>query len=340
MAEIVLENAVLRLRFEPEQGRLIGVETVESGWPILDRPQLGLSFRLLVPLPDRRNNPVYGEQQQLTSLTLDDHGKGLTLIWDGVESAHGGRLEIRVTERVHLDDRQAVFELTIENRSPYMVENVYGSYLGNVRPADLGESFEAFIPHYAGAAEPHSWLQLHINSPEDELRVRFADLAGVDEECARHGVRALQLVGWNEGGQDRNLINQCLLYRYVISYEPYNFKGQLNDFPLTVAYGQHMDALRAKLRRYLWDGEYLGTEGARVWAGGADQHPYAVFREQAGGTRCVAIANYESARTVSVEVSLDGGIPARYRPVEDGTWRPFEGIITIPPRSAVVVLET
>jgi hypothetical protein len=46
-------------------------------------------------------------------------------------------------------------------------------------------------------------MQLHINSPEDELRMRFRDLVNVGEECARHGVKAIQLVGWNDGGQDQ-----------------------------------------------------------------------------------------------------------------------------------------
>ena len=35
------------------------------------------------------------------------------------------------------------------------------------------------------------------------------------------------------GFNDRNMINQCLMYRYMISYEPYNFKGRLDDYPLT-----------------------------------------------------------------------------------------------------------
>ena len=57
------------------------------------------------------------------------------------------------------------------------------------------------VPHWA--SEPHAWQQIHINSPEDELRIPFRDLARVGEECARHGVRAIQLVGWNDGGQDQ-----------------------------------------------------------------------------------------------------------------------------------------
>ena len=80
------------------------------------------------------------------------------------------------------------------------------------------------------------------------------------------------------GFNDRNMINQCLLYRYVISYEPYNFKGRLDDYPLTLAYGKQMDALRSELREYFWDGEFRDTVGAAVTCAGKPHHPYAVFR--------------------------------------------------------------
>jgi hypothetical protein len=42
-----------------------------------------------------------------------------------------------------------------------------------------------------------------INSPEDELRICFKDLPQVGEACVKHGVKAIQLVGWNDGGQDQ-----------------------------------------------------------------------------------------------------------------------------------------
>jgi hypothetical protein len=44
------------------------------------------------------------------------------------------------------------------------------------------------------------------------------------------------------GCDDREKINMCLMYRYLISYEPLNFKGRLDDFPLTVEYGKKVDA--------------------------------------------------------------------------------------------------
>ncbi len=694
MNDVMLANDALRLRFSRQTGRLTEVVALETGWHVLDRPDLGLSFRLMVPLPDRRDNPVHGEGQPLSALTLDDDGQGLTLVWDGVESLHGGRHDVTVTERVRLIGRQAIFEVTIDNRSPYPVENVYAPYLGDVRPPAGAAPFSAFTYDYATAqewplapmyqnqfgyygddfptqfgrppgggaptapfvllrnadqglyvgvhaasaelvvwhtelrpgyrdalestvpdgptiggtdvctrfaavhlpylqpgerrtltpiaiepycgdwqqgvdrytawsrtwlrpatppawaAEPHSWLQIQMNSPEDELRFRFTELVEVGRECARHGVRAIQLVGWNDGGQDqnnpshapdprlgtaeelraaiaavralgvkvilfskftwadrattrfredltrlavkdpygdyymhhgyqyltatqltdintkrlvpmcflseeylrvceaeftqvlaldpdgilydecqhhgpallcfdpthghrvgapvyandrelirrlrrlaaearaeflfageacydwefeaydlayfrswnrqhvplsrymqpraalmtaitgfddRNMLNQCLLYRYIISYEPYHFKGRLDDFPLTVTYGKQVDALRVELREYLWDGEFRGTVGASVTAGDQPHHPYAVFRHRDQNQYCVAVANYEAAQVASVTVSLDDGrAPTHVRLVGDPTWRRIEGATAIPPRSAAV----
>ena len=56
----------------------------------------------------------------------------------------------------------------------------------------------------AWAAEAHSWQQLQMNSPEGERRYRFNELPQIARECAERGVRAIQLVGWNDGGQDQN----------------------------------------------------------------------------------------------------------------------------------------
>ena len=358
MAEFTLQNDTLRLTFDRATGALVGLTAVQTGWEILNRPHLGLSFRLLVPLTsddpvdvafaermgraygERRNNPVHGEKQKLTSLELAPDGIAATFIWDGVTSEIGGPLPIKVTLTVTLTERQAIYAMTVENRSRHVIENVYCPYLGDVQhPADeawfktfsysyataqewplwptynnmrgyygvdypiqlsnsshtvgapmapfmllrgekqglyagvrspsaelvawntelrpgYGSSIDHRVPEgttvggmdvatrfaaihvpyiqpgetraltpialeaYQGgwqqgtdiykawrdtwmkpaaqpawAREPHSWLQLHINSPEDELRLPFRDLPKVAEQCARHGIRAIQLVG-------------------------------------------------------------------------------------------------------------------------------------------------
>jgi hypothetical protein len=696
MSTFVLANDSLRLEFDRDTGALVHLATADGTWQLLDRPQLGLSFRLLVPLPGRRNNNVLGEKQRLTNLELAPDGQRACFTWEGVTSELGGPLDIGVTLEVQLSARQAVFTATVANRSAYVVENVYCPYLGDVQHPPQAEWLKTFVYNYAAAQEwpvwpqfqnmrgyygvdyptqvsawsagvgapmapyillrspqqglyvgvnapsselvawhlelrpgwgesinaqqprtrtiagedvavrfaavhvpyiqpgetrtltpiaveayrggwqagvdiykawrdswmapatipawarePHSWQQIHINSPEDELRVPFTELVHIGEECARHGVKAIQLVGWNDGGQDqgnpshdpdprlgtfeelkqaiagiqalgvklilfakftwadraterfrnelvryavkdpygdyyhymgyqyqtatqlldintkrlipmcfqsedylrvcdeefrktvelgadgilfdeclhhsptllcfdpdhghrhgaptyandrklienfskialpvredflfageacydwemeayhlsyhrsenlehiplsrymlphapfmtavtgfedRSMVNQCLLYRYIISYEPYNFKGRLDDYPATMAYGKQMDALRTELRRYFWDGEFRHEVGAQVTVKGQEHHPYAVFRAE-DGSEALAIANYSDDAAITAEALLASGQPlTRYRLVDDPTWRPIAEGIVIPPRSAAVVL--
>jgi hypothetical protein len=152
-----------------------------------------------------------------------------------------------------------------------------------------------------------------------------------------------QLMTAVTGFNDRNMINQCLLYRYIISYEPYNFKGRLDDFPLTLHYGQQMDALRNELRETFWDGEYCGTLGAQVALSNdpaTTHHPYAVFKNTKTNRYGVVVANYDLDKPLDVQVTLDNGHPLdRYRLVEAPQWRPVNAGITIPPCSAAALLE-
>jgi hypothetical protein len=128
------------------------------------------------------------------------------------------------------------------------------------------------------------------------------------------------------------------MYRYIMSYEPYYFKGRLSDFPLTMAYGQKMDALRAELRDYFWDGEFRDKLGATVTFAAQPHHPYAVFR-RADGMLGVVVANDDDDQTITVTVRADNNQPlAQYRLVDDPLWRSTEGGVTVPPRSAAVVI--
>lgn len=697
MDKITLNNGNLRLQFDLSNGALTEVVAVKTGWEILNRPWLGLSYRLLVPLPGRRNNPVYGEKQRVTTVEVAQENKSVTFVWDGVISEFGGKHDIQITVNVKAVGDRFVFSMDINNRSGYIVENVYYPYLGDIQHPPGDEWFKTFSWQYAAAQEwnlwptydnlrayhgvdfptqfgswtpgcgapmspyillrsknqglyvgvyeaaaelvawhtelrpgywssidsrvpsemsisgkdvatrfaavhipyimpgecrsltpvflqafeggwqkgvdiykewrsswmtpasvpdwvkePHAWQQIHINSPEDELRLSFKDLVRVGEECARHGVKAIQLVGWNKGGQDqgnpshdpdprlgtfeelkeaiakiramgvkvilfckftwadratewfrnhlkrlaikdpygdyylypgyqyqtatqlldintkrlvpmcflseeylkicekefqkmlalgadgilfdecvhhspalfcfdenhghryggfvyandikliqnfkkvlgdrkdflfageacydwemevyqlsyhrsesknhiplsrymlpdmpfmtavtgfndRNMINQCLMYKYIISYEPYNFKGHLDDYPLTVEYGKKMDALRRELRDYFWDGEFRHECGATVTImGGGEYHPYSVFINRKNNKAGLVIVNYDYEKTVTVQARLDdGNILSKYRLVDDPEWKSTQDGITIPPQSAAVVI--
>jgi Domain of unknown function (DUF6259) len=141
------------------------------------------------------------------------------------------------------------------------------------------------------------------------------------------------------GFNDRNMVNQCLMYRYIISYEPFNFKGRLGDYPQTVAYGRQMDALRTELRHYFWDGEFQDVLGALVTHAGKLHQPFAAYTDRQNGLTGLVICNYNEAEAIVVQASLDSGQPLnRYRLVDDPTWMDVKEGIHIPPSSAVVVI--
>ncbi|MBI4926774.1 MAG: hypothetical protein HY835_03335 [Anaerolineae bacterium] len=149
-----------------------------------------------------------------------------------------------------------------------------------------------------------------------------------------HGLLMTAVTGFN----DRNMINQCLMYRYIISYEPYNFKGRLADFPATLAYGQKMDALRTELRDFFWEGEFLDTVGVEVRHGAEIHHPYAVYRNAKTGAIGLVICNYDEKNQITVNVRVPDGALSLYRLVDEPRWISVENEINIPPQSAVVVV--
>jgi hypothetical protein len=156
----------------------------------------------------------------------------------------------------------------------------------------------------------------------------------------RHALRYLDpqapLMAAVRGFNARDEINLALAYRYIISYEPYNFKGHVTDFPLTLAYGKQVDALRRRYREYLWDAEFRDTLGATVAADG--NHRYTVFAAKSGKRAVVAI-NLEQRLAISARVTLPGARPLSIVSPERPDAAPAPAAVQIPPRAAAVILE-
>ncbi len=140
------------------------------------------------------------------------------------------------------------------------------------------------------------------------------------------------------GFDDREMLNRILMYRYIISYEPYNFKGRLGDFPLTLAYGQKIDALRRRYHRWLWDAEYRDTLGATVTVDGAPHQLYSVFLAQ-GGERAVVVINQDPRKEIRAQVEIPRPHELVVVSPEDPEGRRTSGQLFIPARSAAVILE-
>jgi hypothetical protein len=54
------------------------------------------------------------------------------------------------------------------------------------------------------AKEVHSWTMLRMNTPEEDYTISYKKFVEYGEEYAKYGVKAVQLIGWNIGGQDRD----------------------------------------------------------------------------------------------------------------------------------------
>jgi hypothetical protein len=341
---LVLENEKLKAIFDYENGALLSFTNKQTGWHIQKRPEMALSFELLVPAPEKRNNPVLGNKQKLVSAVVSEDKNSLTFTWENLLSERAGMLDITLVGKVKIDTSGLTFNMEVDNRSPYIIEAIAWPALGDVSPAEndktlnfvqndydhiytdelypyfwnqvgywgvdfptkihgsnqslhmlvaqedqglymgihdntlkelvecafqlkpgagLGDGWGGLYPDsiesgvvsrvemklwhmsfinpgekyslspvvfypYQGswhkgwdqykkwfatwhkaphipswAKEVHSWLQLHINSPEEEYRIQYPELVEYARECAKHGVKAIQLVGWNDGGQDR-----------------------------------------------------------------------------------------------------------------------------------------
>jgi len=141
--------------------------------------------------------------------------------------------------------------------------------------------------------------------------------------------------GWN----DRQMINRALLYRYVISYEPYNFKGRLDDFPLTIEYGKKVDTLRRSYKAYLWDGDFTDTLGASVTVGGKPHLQYTVFVKLGTGQRALAIANPSNSDEILCGASLPNSQRLSIVTPEAPEPKEFTGQLRIPRESAAILIE-
>jgi hypothetical protein len=142
------------------------------------------------------------------------------------------------------------------------------------------------------------------------------------------------------GFNDREMINRALMYRYIISYEPFNFKGDIKDFPLTTAYGEKMDALRRRYRDYLWDAEFRDTVGASVKMASTQYKDYTVF-DRKDGRRAVVVTNDNANQTIDVTVTLAAAAGHSFACASPENLEAVRcaATVSIPPRSAIVMME-
>jgi len=128
----------------------------------LTAPSLACRFRLLVPLgEERRNNPVFGEKQQVSSLTTDEQSRA-TFVWTDVVS-EVAESSVDVDAHRHVGDARG--GLRDDGGEPliYVVENVYIPYLGDITPPPGAAWMKIFAMGYADPTQAELWPKFAEN---------------------------------------------------------------------------------------------------------------------------------------------------------------------------------
>ena len=128
--EVVIEDSELLVAFNRASGVLTRMEYKPTHWTIERRPALGASFRLLAPLPERRDNFVLGQKQKAVDVKkISDHE--VELRWENLVSEHGGVLPMTLKAVVSLMNGKLTFYAVLENHSHLTVETIDYPYFGD-----------------------------------------------------------------------------------------------------------------------------------------------------------------------------------------------------------------
>lgn len=144
--DVKLEDKELLAAFDSHSGALTRLVNKTADWTIERRSELGVSFRLFAPLPERRWNPVLGQKQKATEVKkLSDHE--VRLEWKDLNSENGGVLPITLTATVALTNGVLTFNAALQNDSSLTVETVDYPYLGDVNPPSRDSSMQIYLLH-------------------------------------------------------------------------------------------------------------------------------------------------------------------------------------------------
>ena len=140
--EVTIEDHTLRVSFDSDSGALTRMENKTTHWTIERRPDLGVSFRLFAPLPDRRWNPVYGQKQHAVEVNKVSDNE-VELKWSNLVSENGGVLPMTFTADVTLNKGVLTFNSTLQNDSALTVETIDYPYFGDFNAPSRQSSLTA-----------------------------------------------------------------------------------------------------------------------------------------------------------------------------------------------------
>ena len=143
--EVTLEDNQTLAAFDSDSGALTRLVDKQSHWVIERRPELGVSFRLFAPLPERRYNPVFGQKQHAAEIKKVSD-KEIKIRWQDLLSENGGKLPMSFAADITLSNGVLAFAATLQNDSPLTVETIDYPYFGDLNAPGRDSFLEARTP--------------------------------------------------------------------------------------------------------------------------------------------------------------------------------------------------
>ena len=129
---MILENKALKIEFSQKNGVITSLIHKETSWDLISQPGLAGIWKMLVPIEGHRNNKIVAQDQILSKVERLSRDS-VKLVWNGVKGNHSGNLDIKVEVFVSLHADEAHFQMTVDNQSPYMVEEAWLPCVGGMR---------------------------------------------------------------------------------------------------------------------------------------------------------------------------------------------------------------
>jgi hypothetical protein len=213
-----------------DNGSVTRVRDKRANLDLILEPRLAQSWTFAFPLPGKEPwrtidaNWIVGSQQRLSAVHVD--GKKLSLKWNGpLVNYLGEKYGAAVAGTIELADGGAIFNLTIENHTPYRVGETYYPVLGGiqglglyhgqlqstefVRPNANGsvektDIFRTFTTMIFGGQGPEQYYAYPETLPESWISLQSPQISrsvyiGAQDPSDRKKVARLQLLPGNSG---------------------------------------------------------------------------------------------------------------------------------------------
>lgn len=124
-----IENDACRLEFDELSGAVSKILFKSSQLNIIANRRLAANFKLLVPLPELRNNYLIGSKQKLSHFNCDNNS--CTLTWETITNTNGS-FQIRVQQRYELgpEANEILIATTVKNETSFTIEEIWSPIVG------------------------------------------------------------------------------------------------------------------------------------------------------------------------------------------------------------------